>query len=98
MLREKQKYAEVPLLWTSADLGAGDTRLAQAVGRRERNTGLQAGEALEILNSREEVQLHCRRLEWSGEGVELTAKSAALLPSGLATAEPGTVVVCLAMV
>lgn len=92
LIRGKQKYDRAPFLERIAGSGTGASKETQAV---ERNGGSQAGEALEMPNSREEVQLQCRgRRE---EGVELPAASAAPSPSGLATAEPGPVVACLAM-
>lgn len=98
MLRGQQKYDRDPLLQRSAGFGAGGSKEAQAVGRRERNAGSQAGEALEMPNSREEVQLQCWGPGWREEGVELPAVSADPSPCGLATAELGPVMVCLAIV
>lgn len=98
-MRGKQKYDQAPPLERCAAFGAGGSKDVQAVGRRERNAGSQVGEALEMPNSREEVQLQCQGPGWREEGVEegAPAVSSAPSPSGLATAEPGPVVACLAM-
>jgi len=53
----------------------GHSKEAQAVGRRERNAGSQAGEALEMPSSREEAQLQCQGLGWREAGVKVPAAS-----------------------